>query len=886
MQRWWQAMRAPWRRRDLDRELRDELNFHLAMRAQRLQAEGMTPEAARQAARRRLGNELAWRERCRDVWVWRWAEDLSRDVAVGLRGLRRAPGFAAAAVVVFALAIGANTAVFSLANAIYYHPLPSVRGFSRMVEVVQIRRRGGWTAETPWSEYRYLRRRAQGLSVLSATRYGHALWTGGAAGPAPRRILAVQVTANHLAEFALRPVRGRMFRRRDEAPGRVATAPVAMLDYTMWRQVYGGGAVVGRKLMLNGVAHRIIGVLPFDALPMHAPAVWLPLPWRDGAVAGAAPVQVWGRLAPGESVAAASVELAGLARRWPAGHPREEQAITAAAWPLRKVINGTLTARVMTPLLAIMAFLLLLACANVAHLQLARSLARRPELAMRAALGAGRGRLLRQMLAESLVLAAGGAAAGIALAALAIPALRAAMPAKIANQIAGWSHLSLDWRALAYALAAALAAGILAGLAPALRAPRAAAPRARVAGAGLERKRLQAALAVAQVALALVLLSGTGVMAGSFLQYATKTRRFRPKGVMTLRVSLPAARYATPGLRAAFYRRALARLAALPGAKLAGLFVTPPDSNDGTRWREYRGQAAPVRVARTAVVQTVSDDYFRLLHLALLRGRTFTAADGAQAAPVAIVSRRLARRDWPGEVPIGKHLWMGKGAARIAAKAERGATAITVVGVAPDVEYAWTDPAGRPEAVIYRPWTQAPPAAAILAVRRRGAAAPDAAAMRAVVAHLDPNLPLRAARSLAVVIYDQLAAVYLIGDISLAMGFIALALAVAGIHGVTAYGVNLRRREIGIRLALGARRRGIPWWFVRRALPLIAIGLALGAAGAIWNARLIASLFYSGGAADPLLAVAVLLAASAMAASYWPARRAARLDPAATLRQE
>lgn len=381
---------------------------------------------------------------------------------------------------------------------------------------------------------------------------------------------------------------------------------------------------------------------------------------------------------------------------------------------------------------------------------------------------------------------------------------------------------------------------------------------------------------MAQIALALVILSGTGVMAGSFLHFAAGAARFRPRTFLTFHVALPKSRYATAAERVAFYRRALGQLKTLPGVQSAGLSLAAPYSNDGTEWRLYRGQAAPVQSGRTAVWQPVSPNYFRLMRVPLLRGRAFAASDRARAPAVAIVSRGLARRDWPGQNPLGQCLWRGKA----------GGAAITVVGVAADVQYAWTDTRG-PEPVVYRPYAQTPPWQPILAARARpGAPLPAVKWVRAKMASSDPQLPVQQIESLAALIYDQLSPVYLIGDVALAMGLIALVLAAAGIYGVAAYAVNLRRREIGIRLALGAERRAITRQFLHRAWPLVALGLGLGAAGAWWNARLIAGLFAPGGPGAPLAAVAVILAGVALAASYWPARRAARLDPAKALREE
>ncbi|MGH9484818.1 MAG: ABC transporter permease, partial [Terriglobales bacterium] len=706
----------------------------------------------------------------------------------------------------------------------------------------------------------------------------------------PTEISGARISAGFFtAMLQVAPRRGRAFTSADFQSGR----RVAVVSYGFWKAHLGGSpGALGRVLHLNGQPYAVVGILgrEFDVpagtdifLPLHYTPLEWSTTWRQvengpssawGSSSGAAELVVWARLRSPVSWQRANAELAALSHGLPEGGA---PAPRLSAQPVNNWVNGNITPIFADTLLGAMAFLLLLACANVANMNLARASARRHELALRAALGASGWRLMQMTLIESLVLALLGGVLGIAMARPMLRLLGTAAPKGFSANVTGYSRIGLNYHGMLLALVICAGAGILSGLAPAWRVlrdreglkPVHAAPGRN----GSEGGRARQLLVGAQAALALVLLTCTALMMTSFSHFASGARRFRPGGVLTFAVNLPATRYATAAQRVEFYRNLLQRLHAIPGVQSAVALTTTPFSNDGTNWITYAEASAPTS-AHSAVEQDVSPGYFAALHIDLL-GRRFRVDDTASAPGIVIVSATVARLRWPGQSAIGKHLRLGK-----------HSPWLTVVGVAADAEYSWENQGAT--AAIYRPLQQAAPASSILAVRSQTPPASLAAAVRSQAAQLDPRLPLLNLRSLQADIAFGLAPIYLVGYMMSALGVIALILALAGLYGVAAYSAQRRLREMGVRAVCGARPSQLIGLMVSRGMRAVLTGLALGVIGAVLFERVSAGFFFGVQPGDPwpLLGAAALLVITALAASYLPARRAAASDPMRVLREE
>jgi putative ABC transport system permease protein len=810
------------------------------------------------------------------------------DLGRAWRRLRRSPGFTAVAVVSLALAIGANTAVFGLVDAALFAPLP-LPGADRIVRLWEERPSRNWSrfgvsapAFADW--------RVQASSLAKVAAYTPRS-VNIAGSDRPERVRLLESTSEMFAVLGVPPRLGRAFTREEETAGRDA---VVLLAYDFWRAAFAADpGVVGRTVALDGVPHVVIGVLPPEVTAFDEAQLWRPLALGVDTRRGARWLEVIARLRPGVAMDAARAELAALARQQERAYPDTNTGWTAALVPLAEA-----RAEGARPLLLAMwaaaGLVLLVAGANVAGLMLARAAEREGELAVRAALGADPARLARLMAVEGLVLAVLGGTAGV----LVALASRGLLALVTGDAVTVAAPVRLDGRALLFTTLATLASGLLFSIAPAARARRVSLESAlRAAGRGGAASRLRArrGLVVAELAMAVALVSATGLLARSVRRLLDVDLGFDPAGTLTLRVAPPQSRpaagqseedfarlyFAERDRMAGFYGRILEGVQQLPGVLAAGAVNRLPLT--GGWWSigyAVPGQPPPPRGEQpSASGRVITPGYFRAMGIPVRSGRPFGAADTASAPAVAVVSESLARRAWPGEDPLGRRIVIDEG------------QPTTVVGVVGDVRLAGRD-ADAP-AVVYVPFAQArfglfPDWGMDLVVRARSHTAGLAAAVREQVTAVDPGLPVFAVRTgeelVAASWARRRAGLTLLG----VFATLAVLLAAVGLYGVVAHSARQRTREIGVRMALGARPRDISRLVLGESLALAAAGAALGLAGAAASGRLLSSLLFGVRPGDPvtLAASAAALALVALGSAFAPARRASRLDPLVALRDD
>jgi predicted permease len=812
-----------------------------------------------------------------------------QDVRYALRGMRRSPGFTAAAVLTLALGMGATTAIFSVIRAVLLAPLPYAQPERR----VMIWSRWNafdktWVADGEVMDYRRL---VPSLESVAAWDAGEANLTGG--GAEPVRVGTAAITANAFTTLGARPVLGRGFIEEEDRPG---GAPVAVISYGLWQIRYGGDSgALGGIIELDGVPRRIVGVMPRGfALP------------TDYTVSAAEPSQVWipiqfdpkdlshgnhgyyaaGALARGATAARASAELATVAANLTRqGVYPKEMAFSAFAVPVEAEIRGT-ARRALLLVFGAVLFLLLMACVNVANLLLARAEGRQREIAVRAAIGAGKSRLTRQLLTESFVLAAAGGALGLAVAWAGVRVIAARGAAGLPALV----PLRLEPRMLLFAAALSIVTTFLFGFAPVVQTLRLNLAGSLKDGApgsssGLRRQGLRGVLAAAQMALAVLLLLGAGLMLRSLDALMHVDLGFEPRHVLTLQVRPPEAKYEKPEAVVAFYRALLERIRALPGVKAAGMVRSLPLAAEIGDWGlEIEGYVPPPGTHAKGDWQVASDGAFEALGERLVRGRPLEASDTADTLPVALVNETLARTYWPGQDPIGRRLRMGSSSER---------PWMTVVGLVRDERHNSITAAVKEKFYVSYaqfPKVRAGDAARGMTIVVRAAGDPMALVgpIRAEVRRLDPSMPVASARPMTDVVDGSLATPRLTGSLFAIFAGLALLLAGVGVAGVLSFLVSRRRREIGIRLALGASRAGVLGLVVRRGVAYAAVGIAAGAVAALFLSRALEGLLYGVAPRDPVTFAAVIgiLFAIAVLASAVPALRAARVDPLEALRSE
>ena len=874
----WLRARALLRRTRLERDLDEELRFHLAMREQHYAAGGMTADAARLAAVRRFGSPLAWKETCRELWSFAHLEALWQDARHAGRVLLRSPGFTAVAVLSLALGIGGNAVMFSLVNAILLRPLPYPAA-DRLVRLTGSYPKGALVA---------LQEQCRTMEVAGVGGDQEFNLTG--RGEAVR-LVGSTVSANLFTLLGRGAARGRSFEAGDDLPGRDR---IVLLSDALFQGRFGGDpAVVGQTVTMDGVERQVVGVMPPGFhFPSGAAQLWVPLRLDSGNTD-----DYWGfgwmplvaRLRPGATLAQAQGELASLIPRvaalfpWPSPNWNAD----AVALPLQENLVQDLRRKLLV-LQSAVGIVLLIACANVASLLLSRAAARRKEMALRAALGAGRGRILRQLLTESLTLSLVGGGLGIAFAVAALSWLQAVLPA----DARGFELVGIDAGVLAFVTGLSVVCGLVFGLAPAASASRVDLASAMKAGGqratARAGARLRSSFIAAEVALAVVLAVGAGLLIRTLWGLTRVDPGFRPEQTLTLRVSPNPAACATRAACVALYDELLRRTRETTGvADVAAGSSLPLDGEQPLLPVELEGHPLPATDAVAPLVWAgaVTPSYLRVMRIPLLRGRGFDDSDAERTAPVVLVSAATARRYWPGQDPIGK---------RIRVVWESGWR--SVVGVVGDVrQYALS---GRAPAEItgalYMPYPQAValdrqiPRALALFVRSSAEPSEIARRMRALVASVNPDVPLSDVRSLGAVLSSSvreprsmmwLFAVFAAG---------ALLLAAIGTYGVVSYATAQRTYEIGVRVALGATRSDILGLVVGQSLRLVLTGLGLGIVAALLLGRTLASFLYGVSATDPTTFAAVtgLLVATALLAGYLPGRRAAATDPVRALRVE
>ena len=869
---------------DVEHEMDEEMRFHLEMEREELRRQGARDEDARRRALRDFGGLERYKEEARDARGGRWIDDTAQDLRYAMRVLRRSPGFTATAVLTLALGVGANTAIFSVVDAVLLRPLP----YAQPEQLVQINSERKGTASTAsprdFLDWRSSARSFTAMAASFESTVNHTGACSASSGPCePERLTQARVSANLFDLLGVRPEVGRAFAAGEDE----RSAPmVVVLSDALWRRRFAADpAIVGRTILLDGAPTTVIGVAPPD---MHYPSavdLWLTTRFDPSDIAessrGARWVHVVARLAPGVTAERAQAEMATIARGIEQRDPKHN-----AGWGVRtRLLHDEIVGDVRKPLLVLLGavgFVMLIACANVASLTLGRTAAREGELAVRAAMGAERGRITRQILTESMALSLVGGVAGLALALAGTRALVALAPADIPRLDA----VRVDGTVLAFALVITALAGALFGIVPALQAASAdlhARLRAgsRTGGARTRSSRARRVLVVSEVSLAIVLLAGAGLLIRSFARLRDVDPGFRTDGVSTFTVTLSPVKYPREDQQLAFSRALLERVRQLPGVQVAGITFGLPLSTTAFRLTfEIPGRApASATDEPRAQFRVASPDYFRTLGIPLLRGRSFDDRDRAGSVPVALISQETARRYWPGESPIGQRVVTGwrRGGQRLQGE---------VIGVVGDVRQFGLDDTPTPH--VYMASDQWPLDEITMVMRSTTPPTATLAAARAVVRELDPELPMYDVAPLAAMVADSLGQRRFYLMLLATFAGVALLLAAVGIYGVIAYAVQQRSREIGIRVALGATRENVLSMVLRDGLVLVLAGVAIGTLGAVALTGVLRTLLYDVSATDPVTFVVVplLLLATGLLACAIPARRAVRLDPMLSIRGE
>jgi predicted permease len=852
------------------RLLWEEMVFHIDSMTQELIGQGMPDLEARAAARRKFGNMTQKSEESRSTWIARWMSDAAQDLKYAFRGMRRDAGFTTFVILIAGLGIGASSTIFSVVNALLLRPLP----FRDAGRLVWISNNGTWSTQV--GHFLDLRARNQSFSDLAGWFGGYGVGDSKLTGTGePERLTSVPVTQNFFSLLGVQPAIGRSF-TAEECQRRVESPPAALLSHGFWQRRFASDpAVVGSKLTLNGALVTVVGVLPasFDFASVFAPGASIDLfiPWPLTAQTNARgnTMKVVGRLKPGATVQGAQAEFTVLAKQLETQHP-ERNGIKPWLSPLEQHVSGRVRPTLMVLACAV-GVVMLIVCANLSNLQLARMGTRQKEMAVRAALGAGRQRLLRQMLTESVALSCCGAALGLVLA-VAGTRLLAHLDA---FNIPLLSSVRIDGLGLGFTLLAAVVTGVLFGLLPAIQAPRFAVQDAlkdtsRGSSGGRRHAWLRNGLVVSEIAFACVLLVGAGLLIRSFLRVLDVNLGFRPERAAALRID-PGIRFANAAQQNAYFDELLRRARAIPGILAAGLTDVLPFGGDRSWMVGAKGQVYAEGRRPDAYIRVVSDGYFEAAGVPLRSGRVFTEGDRASGDPVVVVNETLARTLWPGQSAIGKMMTQDDGR--------------RVVGVVGDVRHYALEEAGGPE--MYLPLRQTRDYAAVDLVVRT-ALPPDtlASAVRAALRPIDPNLPAREFQTLQALVDKAVSPRRFLVLLLAGFAGFALLLASLGIYGVISYSVSQRVQEIGIRMALGASATDLQGRILLQTLGLAGLGLALGMAVSRIVTNALGSLLFGVTAGDPatFIGMGALLIAVAALAGYVPAWRASRIDPMAALR--
>ena len=876
------AVRSLFRGKPAERELDEEMRFHLEMEVKKNVERGMAPEDARREAMKSFGGVEKFKDEVRDQSTARFFETVLQDLRFGLRALRKNPAFSFAAILTLALGIGANTAIFSVVNGVLLQSLP-YGGGERLVRL-QADAPSASIQDAGFSPLELADYRAQTKSFEGLVEY-HSMWFVLLGRKEPERVQTGVVSANYFDVLGVKPLLGRTFRKGEDAHGAEA---VLVLSYAYWMRSFGGDPkVVGRVFAMNDHPHTVIGVLPPipgypDENDLYMPVSACPFrsnPKLENNRRGRM-LNVFGRLKPGVTIAAARTELNGvaarLAREYPDAYPKSGFLVTPVS--LREEMTRDARPTFLI-LLSTVGLVLLLACANVANLSLARLIRREREMALRSALGADRARLARQVLTESTVLGLLGGALGLLLARAGLHLL-VAFATRFTPRA---SEIHMEGPVLLFTLVISVLTGIGLGMIPVLSRKRDLAASMNEGGerssAGSGRGRVRNLLIVAQVAISFVLLIGAGLMVRSLWNLQRVDPGFQTERVLTMRMDLNFTKYDTQDKRLAFHEQLLRRLQSEQGVVSASISGTFPlnDGGPGNANGQFQIEGEPAQANQDllprADFQQASQDYFKTIQVPVLRGRAFDSRDRNGNDPVALINQTMATHRWPGKEAIGHRISF-----------DQGKTWLTIVGVVGDVKQYGL--AAAPADQIYLSLLQYPTLSSTVLLRTVANPMAMSRIVSDTVHGMDPDQPVDHFRTLEQVRTNSLSSPRLTALLLALFALLALVITATGIMGVIAFSVSQRFHEFGIRMALGAQRNEVLVMVLRQGMSLVAIGLGIGLAGALLFSRLLNGLLYGVRPTDPLTfaAVAAVLLAVAATACFFPARRATSADPMQTLR--